>query len=266
MQDPLAFMVSLAEEVGGLLTSFFGRGSLYTEIKGDRSIVTEADLAADRLIGERIAQGFPGETIISEELHADHSQDDGDLSAVWVIDPLDGTTNFRLGLPIWGVSLARCLKGRPAQAVVYFPLLGELYTAQAGGGARLNGALIRTLPPNPALPASFFTCCSRTHRRYTVTVPYKTRILGSTAYSLCCVARGAALVGFDATPKLWDLAGGWLALAEAGGSIEPFDQAPVFPIEPRQNHTRRNHPIVFAATPELVGKARQWIAPKQPAA
>ena len=105
----------------------------------------------------------------------------------------------------------------------YFPLLNELYTAQRGQGAWLNGNPIHTRPPDPDQPYGFFACCSRTHRRYQISIPYKPRILGSAAYSFCMLARGAALIGMEVSPKIWDIAGAWLLVQEAGGCIEPLE-------------------------------------------
>ncbi len=102
-----------------MLSHFQGPG-LHARLKGDRSVVTEADLAADRLISASIHGEYPGDAFLSEELQPSISGEDVD--AIWVIDPLDGTTNFSLGLPIWGVSIARLVGGWPDIGVLYFPI------------------------------------------------------------------------------------------------------------------------------------------------
>jgi myo-inositol-1(or 4)-monophosphatase len=146
---------------------------------------------------------------------------------------------------------------------VYFPLLDELYTAQLGRGAFLNGEPIQVKPPTPDQPTAFFACCGRTHRHYTVSVPYKPRILGSAAYSLCAVARGAAVLGFETTPKLWDLAAAWLVLQQAGGAVETYAGSQPFPLQNGLDYSQLPYPTLFAATPGLLSRGREWIQPKE---
>ena len=257
--DALQFIAQLATQAGSLLAERFHLSGTHADLKADRSFVTESDLASDRLIGAAIRQAFPQDHILSEE--KDTSSAAG-APAVWVIDPLDGTTNYAVGMHVWGVSIARLEQGIPTLAALYFPLLDELYTAQRGAGAWLNGAPIHTRPPDETQPLSFFVCCSRTHRRYKVSIPYKARILGSSAYSYCMLARGAALIAFEATPKVWDLAGGWLVVQEAGGVIETLFAPPPFPLSPETDYARSSFPTLAAATPDLLAQSRQQIQPR----
>jgi myo-inositol-1(or 4)-monophosphatase len=229
-------------------------------LKDDRTVVTEADLAADRLISEAIHKDFPGEAVLSEELHP-HLENEAE-GIVWVVDPLDGTTNFSLGLPFWGVSIARLVGGWPQTGVLFFPLLDELYTVEKRQGARINGEELRLQPVMPDLPATFFSCCSRTFRNYQVDIPYKPRVLGSAAYSFCCVARGIALIAFEASPKIWDIAATWLLVSEAGGTVDTYDESAFFPLTAGEDYGRRSHPALAAATPQLLEKARSKIHPK----
>lgn len=259
MDSTLAFTISLAQNTGSLLLDRFRTSGTQGKLKSDRTVVTEADLEADHLITEEIQKQFPGEGIISEELQPSYP---GGTTAVWVIDPLDGTTNYSLGLPYWGVSIARLLDGWPDTAAVYFPIIGELYTAQRGGGAFLNSELLLLNESVLEKPATFFSCCSRTFRRYHIQVPYKPRILGSAAYSFCCLARGIALLSFEATAKIWDIAGAWLVVNEAGGMIEAYGGPSPFPILPGSDYNQRSFPILAAATQELIEKAHHWIQPK----
>ncbi len=223
--------------------------------------MTAADLAADRLITRLIRETFPADSILSEELNNDF---DPQAEAVWIIDPLDGTTNFSLGLPFWGVSVARLAGGQPELGAVYFPMLDEMYSTQAGGGALRNGSPIQVKPYDPHQPAAFFSCCTRTHRRYHVDLPYKTRILGSAAYSLCMVARGSALLAFEATPKIWDLAAGWLLVQEAGGVIETLTGSSPFPPMAQSDFRKISFPTLAAADQSLAEQARRKIRPREP--
>ena len=260
MDKSLKFATQLARISGELLTKYFRNRKILANIKPDHSIVTEADLAVDQLITQSIEGKYPQDNILSEELHT-QLDGNGD-SATWVVDPLDGTTNFSLGLPFWGVSIARIVDGMPEIAVLYFPLLEELYTARRGDGALMNGQPIQVKPPIPDHPAAFFSCCGRTHRRYHVTVPYKPRILGSAAYGFSAVARGITVLGFEATPKIWDIAGTWLLVSEAGGVIAPHHGDAPLPLKPGIDYTDKSFPTLAAATPDLLTKAREQIQPK----
>lgn len=239
--------------------NYFNPLGTVSQLKRDRSLVTEADLAADRWIAAAIQERFPGSKILSEELNPVLAEK---APEVWVVDPLDGTTNFSLGLPIWGVSIALLVDGWPYAAAVHFPVLGETFTAAIEQGVRLNGERISARPGEPGRPDTFFSCCSRTHRRYEVSVRYKTRILGSTSYSVCAVARGMALISFEATPKIWDIAACWLIVREAGGVVETYDNSQPFPLQPGRDYQLTDYPILAAASPELLAYARREIRPK----
>lgn len=247
-----------------MLLEFYHSNALTPSLKADRSVVTQADLAVDRLLANAIQEHFPQDSLISEELQPNWPHTPNRLAgqAVWVIDPLDGTTNFSLGLHFWGVLLARLVDGWPNLAVMYFPLIGELYSAQLGQGATYNGQPLHIEPPGSRSPLSFFACCSRTHRRYQVDLPYKTRILGSTGYTLCAVARSMAILGFESTSKIWDIAAPWLLVKEAGGVIETLDSSQPFPLQTGTDYSQKSYPILAAATPELLLRARQKIQPR----
>lgn len=260
MQSKLEFAIQTSRKAGKLLLDYFQLSGMQADLKTDHSAVTEADIAADKMIARDIQGSYPADRILSEELQNSTPNYTG--KNVWIVDPLDGTTNFSLGLPIWGVLIALTVDGWPELASLYFPTIDELYTAQRGKGSYLNGKQISVKPPDPKQPWSFFSCCSRTFRNYSVSIPYKTRILGSAAYSLCCVARGIALLGFEATPKIWDIAGPWLLVQEAGGMIETYDNSVPFPLIPGKDYSRQDYPTLAAATPQIISKAHSQISPK----
>ena len=261
MNEALQFATTLARQVGQLLLGYFQTGWSSYQVKEDYSIVTEADIAADQLVAKMIREKYPSDLILSEELSPQLTFTEGNV--VWIIDPLDGTTNFSLGLPLWGISIARVQNHHPDLAVIYFPVMDELYTAQAGDGAIYNGVQFQVIPPVKDQTAPFFGCCSHTHKEYDVRVPYKTRILGSTTYNLCAVARGAAVLGFEAVPKIWDLAAGWLLVQEAGGVIEVYDGPSLFPLSSEIHYARQAYPTISAATPAMIAKGRDMITPKR---
>jgi myo-inositol-1(or 4)-monophosphatase len=248
MDDTLDFTINLAKEAGDLIQGFYSSSGIHAFSKPDQTVVTEADLAADLLISRSIETHFPFDEIISEE--SVHFLKDSQ-SPTWVVDPLDGTTNFSLGLAVWGVSIARLINGYPILGVLYFPQLNELYTTQRGSGAYLNNHPIYVREPNSTENMSFFACCSRSYRTFNINIPYKPRILGSSAYSFCMVARGTALLGLDASPKIWDLAAAWLLVEEAGGLIKPFKPGQVFPISTGIDYSTTSWSVLAAASPKL---------------
>lgn len=258
MVSPLEFAINLSYEVGNILKDRFKSGITYSERKPDNSIVTESDLLAEDLIVRSIQDEFPHDNILSEELNSVFNSN-GD--ATWVVDPLDGTTNFSVGLGYWGISIARVEGGKVQCAAANFPLLDELYSAESNQGSFMNGKRIHTKGLNPEKPAAFFSCCSRTFRHYIVKIPYKTRILGSAVYTMCSVARGIAILGFEANPKIWDIAAGWLIVKEAGGIVESFDHKQVFPLMHGHDYSKEDFPILAASTEKLILKARKQIKP-----
>jgi myo-inositol-1(or 4)-monophosphatase len=254
------FAIDLAMQAGNLLKQRFQSSGTPAKLKPDHSFVTEVDLAADQLIAQAIHQQAPDEILLSEEMHTSITSLE---PAVWIVDPLDGTTNYSLGLHVWGVSIARLLAGQPELGVLYFPLTNELFVAEKGHGAYCNDSRIGVRQPVSSQPWPFFACCSRTHRRYNISIPYKPRIYGSAAYSFCLLARGAAAVAFEATPKIWDLAAVWLLVQEAGGVFAQLAGETPFPVIPFHDYVKVSYPTLAAASSDLLAASLQQIHPKQ---
>ena len=255
----LDFSTHLIKKAGTLLTKYFSQQNLESDFKSDNSLVTEADLAADNLIRESIENAYPDDGILSEESGTIFPKNH---DYVWVIDPLDGTTNFSLGLQYWGVSIARLKNGQLEMGCVYFPLINEFYMAVKGQGAFLNGDLIKIDDPKENDPKPFFACCSRTYKNYTVNIPYKTRILGAATYNLCAVANSVAILAFEATPKLWDIAAAWLIIQESGGTVQTLNKIQLFPTETGHNYEIIDLPTLAAASPALYKKSSTQLIPK----
>ena len=260
MKNILDFTTEIAEAAGQLLLNYYRPAGIAVTLKPDRTVLTEADLAADQLLQNAIRSAFPDDGIISEEAGTLYPRDKG---AVWVIDPLDGTTNFSLGLHYWGVSIARIVDGRPVVGALCFPLLGEMLAASKGEGAFLNGSRLEISPPTADQPVSFFSCCSRTVRHYEVSLKYKTRIFGSAAYDLATVARGSAILAFEATPKIWDFSASWLIVEEAGGVIAPLTGESPFPLIAGRDYGARSFPLLAAASPELWAEGRSKLKKRE---
>jgi myo-inositol-1(or 4)-monophosphatase len=259
LMNILKFTTQLAKESGDLLLSYYRHAGIQSQLKSDRTVVTEADLAADQLLRRRIEEAFPEDGILSEEAGTVYPEG---KSAVWIIDPLDGTTNFSLGLHYWGISIARLVNGYPDLGVLYFPLLDELFWATKGGSAYLNGSQLKVKLPSPARPTSFFSCCSRAYRRYDIDIHYKTRLLGSAAYGLVTVARGSAILAFEVTPKVWDFSASWLITEEAGGLIANLSGDEIYPLSPGIDYESQSYPLLTAATPELLEEGKAKIRKK----
>jgi len=256
MDTPLIFAENLAQEAGDMLAQYFRLEGTRGDLKEDRTIVTEADLAADSHIRQAIQSAYPEDAILTEETNQAPLGPDRPL---WVIDPLDGTTNFSLGLHTWGVSIARLVSGYPDTAALYFPVYQELYSAQRGQGAFLNRQRLMIDPHKQQPKISFFACCSRTFRQYDVSVKYKTRILGAAAYDFCSVARGAAIAAFQASTQIWDIAAGWLVLEEAGGIAELFSGDSPFPYLPNGRYSATIYPTLMSANADVAEYLRKSI-------
>jgi myo-inositol-1(or 4)-monophosphatase len=261
MNKVLDFASHLAQDTGRLLLGFYNTRGIQANLKPDHTVVTEADLAADRFIYDSINKIFPEDGILSEEASTIYPEG---KPHVWIIDPLDGTMNFSLGLHYWGVSIARLQEGMPEIAALYFPYLDELFTASKGEGATLNGVRLFVKPPESYQPETFFSCCSRTHRQYKVDIRYKTRILGSAAYGLSTVARGSAILAFEATPKVWDFSGSWLITQEAGGVIAPLNGGTPFPLVPGKDYGSIKYAMLAATTQVNWDEGQRHIQKKRP--
>jgi len=258
----LEFATELAKEASRILLASFNSQNLQIAFKDDNSIVTKVDKDTDYLIRTRISTAFPNDYLLSEELNPEYIPEKAQSSFTWIIDPLDGTSNYSLGLHHWGILITRLKNGYPELTVQYFPFINELYQAQKGKGAFLNGKPINVQKDLNTRPHTIFTCCSRTIRHYKITIPYKMRILGSAAYSFCLISRGSAIVAFEATPKIWDIAGAWLLVKEAGGIIGTYHQENPFPLKTNNQYAHFSFPTMAASTKELFERSIHQIIPK----
>lgn len=241
-QPYLDFAAELAAECGALAVETFGQHT--AQRKSDGTLVTKTDEAIDRLISTRIGDAFPQHAILSEEQTTTY---DPAIEFTWVVDPLDGTTNFTNGLPIWGVSIALLQHGQPIVGVLDFPLLGEQYQAMLGGGATRGIERLATSSLAAPDDEQFLMKCTRTDRLYRLATPLKSRIMGSAAYHICKVADGTALAGIEASPKVWDLAAAWLIVKEAGGAILTASGEAIFPLAAEGRDYRTHAYITFTA-------------------
>jgi myo-inositol-1(or 4)-monophosphatase len=232
----LPAMSAIAREAGALLMEYFHRG-LKIEYKGDADLVTAADRASETLIRERIAKEFPLHDVLGEE----QGLNDRGGEYRWYVDPLDGTTNFAHGFPVFCVSLAlehRALThgsesaARRIAGVVYDPTRQELFSAAEGSGAQLNGKPIqvsRITQLKECLLATGFPSHKR-HKNpniyfyHQITLrTHGVRRAGSAALDLCNVACGRFDGFWEFNLNPWDTAAGVLIVEEAGGKASRFD-------------------------------------------
>ena len=226
-----------ARQAGEVLRSYF-RHLAGVEHKGPREVVTEADRRAEARIIALIRQAFPADLILAEESYRGLTDEKIiEERRVWFIDPLDGTTNFVYGLPVYAVSIALFDRGRPVLGVVYDPSADELFSAARGEGARGNGRPIRVSSCfrfAEALLATGFPYernggDNLDHVTNIVPRIRDLRRMGSAALDLCYVASGRLDGFWEYGLRPWDFAAGLLIVEEAGGKVTDFRGRPMRP-------------------------------------
>ncbi|MCU0570031.1 MAG: inositol monophosphatase family protein [Oculatellaceae cyanobacterium Prado106] len=254
------FCETTTARVGAQLMKDFGQ--VQAVEKADGSLVTRADQWADGELRGAIAQAFPEHGVLSEEVeHIFPSQD-----WCWVIDPIDGTTNFARGIPLWGISLGLLYRGIPVFGYVAIPPLAQGFHGFWYGdsgltgptGAFLNHRPIQTRPDEPS-SNQFFSLCARSTAVVCRPFPCKIRMLGVATYNLLTVAAGATLGGVEATPKIWDIAAIWAIVQAAGGVWVPLQREPIFPLTVGVDYGDRVFPTLVASRVELVDVFRPLV-------
>lgn len=226
----LNFAIQTARDAGQILLERFGR-RLQIMNKGLIDLVTEADIAAERLIVERIKSYHPGHAILAEE-SGETLQAGGESEWRWIVDPLDGTTNYAHGYPCFCVSIALERAGVIEVGVIYDPTRDELFAAERGEGATLNGRSIRvseTFELNRALLCTGFPYNVRErgdfarHFHNFIMHAQGVRRDGSAALDLAGVACGRFDGFWEEGLNPWDVAAGVLLIAEAGGRVSAYN-------------------------------------------
>ena len=226
--------------------------------KGEIDLVTEADLAAEEIILKMLRNHFPKDNILSEEAGA------RDVSSVrtWIVDPLDGTTNFAHGFPFFAVSIALEIEKEIVLGIVYNPFMGEFFEAQKGQGAFLNDSPIHVSDArnlNESLLATGFPYDIR-ERSNRIFERFKAMVVscqgvrrgGSAAVDMCYVAAGRLDGHWEENLKPWDTAAGVVIVSEAGGRLSTFDGQPFTPYQKS----------VIACTPMIHGDMVEALAEK----
>ncbi len=233
-----ALVVTAAEQH---LLPLFGQTTRH--FKGDGSIVTQADHATQGALITALSEQWPKIPVLGEEMTVEQQQVllNGSMHGLWILDPLDGTSNFAAGIPCFAVSLALLCDGEIQLGLVYDPLRKECFSAIRGKGAWLNGEPLR--PVNTTLPLEkcmaqidFKRLPSLLAARLVTEMPYSSqRSFGSGVLDWCWLAMGRVQLYLHGQQKLWDLAAGQLILTEAGGYAVTMRGDPVFcsSLEPR---------------------------------
>ncbi len=230
MASFLETAAEIAREAGALTRKYFDRGVRF-QIKGEQDLVTEADHASEALVLERLRTHFPTHSIVAEEsgLHDKTSE------YRWYVDPVDGTTNFAHGYPVYNVTLALEHRGELIAGVVYDPTRDELFAAERGGGAYLNNRRIQVSPADnieEGLIATGFPTRRRhldvnVHFFYQLAmVTHGIRRSGSAAIDLAHVACGRLDGFWEFRLNPWDMAAGKLLIEEAGGQTTDMKGRP----------------------------------------
>ena len=233
----LNFAIQTARDAGRLLAERFGR-TLQIINKSELDLVTESDLASERLIIDRIKTYHPRHAILAEESGASAPRDHEPKSEWrWIIDPLDGTTNYAHGYPCFCVSMGLEREGKMEVGVIYDPLRDEMFTAERGQGASLNGRRIQVSPASNLSGALLCTGFPYDVRERSEFARHFTNFImnaqgvrrdGAAALDLAYVAAGRFDGFWEEGLKPWDVAAGVLIIEEAGGRVsnyagEPFN-------------------------------------------
>jgi len=254
-QVDLALAVRAARAAGELVRTAFA-SPVVTEAKGSHDVVTATDRASEALLAEiLLGEGLPGDALLGEEGGA---RGVAGASRLWIVDPIDGTVNFANGIPLFAVAIGLVVDGEPLVGVVYDPIRDELFAAERGAGATLNGAPIHVSAKRSLGESVCATSLQRGAGMALVAsialAARSTRALGTSAIALAWVAAGRidAYVQ-DANLSLWDIAGPGVIAVEAGAVVEGLNG------EPWLNLDAAKDSRIIASTPGLVAEVRSAI-------
>jgi myo-inositol-1(or 4)-monophosphatase len=265
MPSYLEVSADIAREAGALLTTYFERRIGY-ELKGEHDLVTEADRASEQLVIERLRAHFPSHSIVAEE-GGGHT---GSSDYCWYVDPLDGTTNFAHGFPMYNVTMALEHAGELVAGVIFDPEHNEMFSSERGSGAYLNDRRIRVSQVSrveDALVATGFPSKKRhqdinVHFYYQLAmITHGVRRAGSAALDLAYVASGRLDGFWEFGLNPWDMAAGVLLIEEAGGKCSDMKG---YPAKLRGPHLLADNGAIHAGMLELFsevfqGKYRQTM-------
>jgi myo-inositol-1(or 4)-monophosphatase len=262
--DPvfLATAVEIVLQAGAIQLARRASG-FHVDKKGTIDLVTEVDLECERMCRAVLAERFPDHEILAEELSRDPRQP-STARYRWVYDPLDGTTNYAHGLPIFCSSLALQIDGQSAVGAVYDPTRAELFTAERGAGAFLNGQRLQVSKANDLIDALLVTGFPYDVHKQTADLvtmfgaflgrARAVRRLGTAALDLCYVAAGRFDGYWEQHLWPWDVAAGALVVTEAGGSVTGMDGTE---FDPAAAHLCASNGRIHAQMLSVISDVRQ---------
>lgn len=263
-------LAAIVKEAGALMLQAKNIGDSVTQKGSPRDLVTEYDTRVQEFLRSRLSEAFPDYGFFGEE---EHVHDIRGKEGFFIVDPIDGTTNFVRGLHHSCISVGLCLQGQMHCAAVYNPYYDELFTATRGGGAYLNGRPLHM----KACPIEESLVLFGSAIYYRDTIPATVRLVeelfpvsldfrrgGSAALDLCYLASGGGDLFFETCLQPWDYAAGSLIVEEAGGTVTALDGSPLHLTEPCSvaGGNRINHPQLvniaqrIAREPEMKGRIK----------
>ena len=255
---PASFLetgVEIAREAGSLLARYFERKVAF-ELKGDYDLVTEADRASEKLVVERLRSHYPTHGIVAEE----GGGHEGTSEYRWYVDPLDGTTNFAHGYPVWNITMAVERAGEMLAGVVFDPNRDEIFTAERGGGAFMNHRRIHVSSARRIEDSLMSTGFPSRKRHLNINVHFYHQVAmishgvrrgGSAALDLAYVACGRLDGFWEFGLNPWDMAAGLLLVTEAGGVCTDMKDNRV---ELRGPHLLADNALIHQKVVELFGE------------
>jgi len=235
LRSRLTLVATLAaQRAGEILKKGFGTSMEFETKEGRHNLVTEWDKKAEEVIIESIKAHFPDHSFLAEESGLSGGKEDG---IQWIIDPIDGTVNFAHKIPMFSISISACSQNDVLSAAIYNPMVDELFIAEKGNGAYLNGAKLQvteTAVLDSAIAATGFPynvhenpLCCLDHFNSFAKMGIPLRRIGSAAIDLAYVAAGRFDSFWEVSLRPWDYAAGKLLIEEAGGQVTNFEGAPV---------------------------------------
>ena len=244
----------LVDEVGSRQLQDFGQ--INSDIKPDGTLITDCDRWSDKKIVQGLDRIAAGEGVLSEE----GNKSIPNSNEYWVVDPLDGTTNFAAGIPYWAISIARFTNGKPETAFLDIPALKKRIFAIRGKGVWLNN---KPLKPETRFKknSDCISLCSRSIKVLQMKpeqhFPGKIRLLGVSSLNMTSVAIGQTVAALEATPKIWDIAAAWLILEELNCLINWLETNPKN-ILSGTDLTSVNFPLLTASSEDKLNKMLPW--------
>ena len=230
-------------------------GNISANNKEDGSLITSCDLWSDKTIVDGLASIAPDEGVLSEE----GGKTIPNTKAYWVVDPLDGTTNFAASIPYWSISVARFVDGRPQSSFLIIPTLKKKFVSIKGKGVWLNNKKID--PHQNKNQSKCISLCSRSikilQKKPNSRFPGKIRLLGVSSLNLTSVAMGQTFGAIESTPKIWDIAAAWLILEELNCPIEWLGINPKNLVS-GQNMSDVNFPLIACRSIEKIEILKPW--------